>query len=157
VEQWADGESLPDLHLGRKFVIGRCAVVLALLGALIGCTGACTNSGVEGSYELSAKGVNYGLQLRADGAGTLSASGKLIGDLRWILSEAPGQQILELDAAGATYATLTSIVPKHGGPDSPIVASSGVLGPVPECSRNGRMTKLVLNFDEDIAFRRSGN
>jgi hypothetical protein len=71
------------------------------------------------------------------------------------LDEAPDQQTVELNADGAVYAALSSIVPKHGGPPDPIVATSGTLGPAPECWRNGRMKKLVLNFDDGIAFRRA--
>lgn len=138
-------------------MIERFAAALALLGVLAGCTGACTSAGVEGAYELSAKGVNYTLLLRAAGTGSLSISGKAIGDLRWALDNTPDQQTVELNAGGPVYAALSSIVPRHGGPPSPIVATSGTLGPAPECTRNGRMTKHVLNFDAGIAFRRSGS
>lgn len=137
-------------------MITRIAAALALLGGLAGCSGPCTSAGVEGSYSLNAKGANYALELRAGGQGALSVAGKNVGDLRWSLSSASDQQIVELDASGPVYAALTAIAPKKGGPVSAVVVSSGVIAPAPECTRGGRMAKLVLNFDEGIAFQRTG-
>jgi hypothetical protein len=133
----------------------RSCFLLGVLLALEGCTGVCTNSGVEGSYELSVRGVSYALQLRPGGQGTLRTAGKGIGDLRWTLANVPGQQIVELDAAGEVYTALSGIAPSKGRSTGPITVSSGVLAPAPECNRQGRMTKLVLDYDERIEFRRS--
>lgn len=137
-------------------MIARGAAALALLGGLAGCSGPCTSAGVEGSYSLSAKGVSYALELRAGGTGALSASGKVVGDLRWALSNTSDQQIVELDASGPVYAALSGIAPKKDGSVSAVVVSSGVIAPAPECTRAGRMAKLVLDFDEGIAFKRTG-
>lgn len=138
-------------------MIVRVSYALTLLVALVGCTGACTSAGVEGSYSLSANGVSYALELRVGGRGTLSATGKVVGDLSWVLSKASDQQILELNASGPVYTALSGIAPRKGVPIGAVVVSSGILGPAPECTRAGRMTKLVLNFDEGLAFRRTGS
>jgi hypothetical protein len=137
------------------------ACVMVLLFALSGCTGTCTNSGIEGAYELSANGASYSLELRADGQGVLSASGKPIGDLRWTLSEVPSQQILELDAIGAVYKTLSEISALRINPATPAVSpnisTQGMVGSEPVCARGGHMKKLVINYEEPLAFKRSKN
>jgi hypothetical protein len=135
-------------------VIQRCAQVLALLLALTGCTGACTNSGVEGLYELSVRGVSYALQLSAGGQGTLFVSGKAVGDLHWELVVASDRQNLELNASGFVFTALSGIAPLKTGPANTIAVSAGVFGPAPECTKRGSMSKLVLDYDEGVEFRR---
>lgn len=137
------------------------ACAMALLLALGGCTNTCTSSGVEGSYKLFVKGSSYTLQLRADGQGTLSEASKVIGDLHWTLSEAPGQQILELDAAGVVHRTLSELSSLRTDPAAPAVSPNipirGVVGSEPVCARDGRLKKVVINYEEPLAFRRSEN
>ena len=135
-------------------MIQRFAYTLALLFTMTGCTGTCTNTGVEGSYELSVRGVSYLLKLGTDGQGTLSVSGETVGDLRWMLNNMPDQQILELNASGPVYKALSGIAPLKTGPASTVAVSAGVFGPAPECARTGRMSKLVLDYDEGVEFRR---
>jgi hypothetical protein len=157
MERRADGELLSNLHLGRNVVMRYYACMLVFLFALGGCAGTCANSGVEGSYELNVRGVNYGLQLRPEGQGALSVSGKPVGNLHWALDSTSDQQILELNAANEVYAALSGIAPRRGGGAGTLVVSKGVFAPAPECSRKGRMLKLVLDYDERIEFHRIGD
>jgi hypothetical protein len=90
-------------------ILIRASIISILLCSLYACTDVCTDAGIEGSYELTSRGVSYTLYLKSRGDGTLEKMGKTIGALHWKLATASNQQILELDASGDVHAALLGI------------------------------------------------
>lgn len=118
------------------------------------CSNVCDRRGVEGTYEITSNGIHYLLRLSDNGSGTLAASGDLVGPLRWALTSTPDEQGIEISASGNVFKSLIGINSHLNRESRASSFTTGLLVPSAQCSRTGRLEKVILSYDEGLEFLR---